>query len=254
MKVAFWNGTGMNGNVTGYLAAISAYCAIGLKKTVYISSNHLKGRRLEDYFFNNLSKSGKEKFLDCYLYGEPEYFRKLWEESQTQDVVVTLEGIRLLGPPDILEDVMFYHSVSEDELYLMDISGGMNASSVKALEEADAVVVFLPQDKTEIHIFFDRYSSIIPKAIFFIAEYRKDKDCHPEFLQMTYGIGKERTGIIPYNGTFESLCELGVIEDFFRKESLYNGKKEEEFRKYIKRAAKMILQFCEKSGQTEGGA
>ena len=247
MKVAFWNGTGLCGNVTGYLAAMSAYCAICLGKTVYVSSNHLKDRRLEDYFFNNSSKSGKERFLDCYLYGEPEYFRKLWEDKgQRHSETRTLTGIRLLDPPDISDDVMFHSDVPEESVYFLDIPGGMNASSAKALEEADVVAVFLPQDKTEIHIFFDCYSSIIPKALFFIADYRKERKCTPEYLQRNYGVPKEHTGIIPYDSTFEYLCELGEMEEFFRKESSSGSKSEEEIRKHLKKAIKMILGFTEK--------
>lgn len=254
MKVAFWNGTGKVGNVTGYLAAISAYCAIGLRKTVYVSSNHLKSRRWKDYFFNNPSKRVKENFLDCYLYGEPEYFRKLWEDNrQGQEEVVTLEGIHLLQPPDMQNDVMFHRDVGEEALYFMDIPRRLNASSAKVLEEADLVVVFLPQEKMEIHIFFDMYSSIIPKALFFIAEYRKDKDCTPEFLQETYGIEKERTGMIPYNVTFESLCELGAVGDFFRNSAMYREKSEVDFKMHLKRMARMILKYCETEKKSKEG-
>ena len=250
MKIAFWNGTGMCGNVTGYLTAISVYCALNLKKTVYVSRNHLNGRRLEDYFFNNPSGGGKENFMDCYSYGEPEYFRKLWEENaQKQKEIRTREGICLIHPPDISDDCMFYREVSEEALYFMDIPYGMNIASAKALEEADIVVVFLPQDKSEIHIFFDKYSSIIPKALFLIADYRKNGLCSPEHLQRNYGIEKERTGTIPYNGTFEALCELGVAADFFRNDLYYNTKADEDLKGHFKKAARMLLKFWKKRNE-----
>lgn len=246
MKVAFWNVTGVSGNATGYFSAIGAYCAICLKRKVFLSSNHLSGRRLEDYFFNDSTKSGKEKYENCYLYGETGYFRRLWEEKhRRQDKTVTLEGIHLLAPPDLMAPFMFYHEITKETLYFMDLSEDMNAFSFRALEEADLVAVILPQDKVEIHNFFDHYSSIIPKALFFIAEYRKETGDTPKDLQNLYGIEEERICVVPYFSDFDYVCETGAVEELFRVSNTEHTEQESAFIKAIGEIAELITKQAE---------
>ena len=246
MKVAFWNVTGAPGNATGYFSAIGAYCAICLKKEVFLSSNHLRGRRLEDYFFNDSTKSGKEKYTDSYLYGEAGYFRKLWEENPgRQERAITLQGIHLLAPPDLMAPFMFYHEIPEKTLYFMDLSEEMNAFSFRALEEADLVVVILPQDKTEIHNFFDHYSSIIPKALFFIAEYRKEIRDTPKDLQNLYGVEEEQICVLPYFSEFDYVCEMGAVEELFHIERTGQTKQEAAFVEAIGEIAERITRRAE---------
>jgi|GEM_PF-6069026 len=246
MKVAFWNITGLPGNATGYISAIGAYCAICLKKEVFLSSNHLKGRRLEDYFFNDSTKSGKEKYANCYLYGETGYFRRLWEEKhRKQDKEVTLEGIHLLAPPDLMAPLMFYHEIPKETLYFMDLSEEMNAFSFRALEEADLVAVILPQNKAEIHNFFDHYSSIISKALFFIAEYRKENGNTLKNLQNLYGVEESKVRMLPYFSEFDYVCEMGEVEGLFRTGKTEYTEQEAAFVKAIGEIAELIVQQME---------
>jgi len=254
MKVAFWNGSGPVDNVTEYLVAISAYYAIYTKKEVYISCNYLMGKRLEDYFFYNQARSGKEKFRGCCLYGEPDYFRQLWVEPEGHNNTGrTLEGIHLLRPPDIYDECMFHHKLPADALYFMDISCKANASSFLALEEADLVVVFLPPDRVEIHRFFDRYSSIIPKSLFIITDYRDSGSFDLTILEKIYGVEKERVGTALCSENYAVLCELGAVESFFRESELFDTKADIIFRIRIREIAEMISEYSESIKGEKGG-
>ena len=146
---------------------------------------------------------------------------------------------------------MFYHEISEETLYFMDLSEDMNAFSFHALEEADLVAVILPQDKAEIHNFFDHYSSIIPKALFFIAEYRKESGDTPKMLQNLYGIEGEKIRVLPYFTDFDYVCETGAVEELFRTGKTEHTEQETAFIKAVGEIAELIMkqaeEFSEKS-------
>lgn len=241
MKVAFWSASNEIGDVTGYLAAISVFCAVFYKKEVIISRNYLSSRRLEDYFFDSSAQCGKDGDENRYSYGEPEYFRKLWENRYHGRNAITMEGIRLLRPPDLSDQTMFCQKVNPEMLYFMDVSGGANASSVQALEEADLIAVFLPQDMAAVQKFFDNYSSIIPKSVFFIINHRRDNECTPEYLRKIYGIEKEKISVFQECDSFSIACEIGGVEDFIREPSAKNKKSEDYFKHCVGKAARIIL-------------
>ncbi len=241
MKVAFWDGTDNAGKVTGYLAAISVYCTLYFEKCVIAGCNYLGGQGLEDYFFYDPSRSGIERAQKCHPYGEPGYFRKLWEMKISEDRragdITTSVGIRLVQPTDGLEHLMFYRNISRETLYFMDISGKINAFSLQALEEADVVAVFLPQNTMEIRKFFHHYSSIIPKSVFFITDYHSEEKCNPHYLHRIYGIEKKRLGVLPKCRKFDMACENGDVERFFQEPE----EGEKYFCRNIRRAAELLL-------------
>lgn len=251
MKVAFWDGIRSCDDVTGYIAAISTFCAIKYEKKVFLGSNHISSKTLKDYFFGSFIKSGGERILRYMFYGEPEYFRQLWER-QTEKEFLTLEGIHVVPLPDLMERHMFYHNVRSKTLYFMDVSGGMNASVRLALEEADKVVVFLPQNIIEIRRFFDMYSSIIPKAIFLILNYREDRKGDPAFLCRKYGLHGKHVGIFPHCEDFSGACEMGSVERFVRENFQLTEEHENfDFMRCIARAARMILGYEEEKEEHE---
>lgn len=252
MKVAFWNGTDKVGNVTGYLAAISVYCTLYYEKCVIAGSNYLGGQGLEDYFFPNPEKTGIERAQKRYPFGEPGYFRNLWEKRMAEDRktgdITTHAGIRLVQPPDGLESRMFYRNVSRETLYFMDISGKINAFSLQALEEADIVAVFLPQNEMEIQKFFHQYSSIIPKSVFFITDYHSKESCNSHYLHRIYGIDRRRLGVLPACIKFDMACETGDVERFFQE----SEEGEKCFCRNIRRAVELLLAAENEEEQSKG--
>lgn len=252
MKVAFWDGNHSCGDVTAMIAAISAFCAMNYERKVLLGSNHMSGRTLEEYYFGSMIKSGRERISHDLFYGEPEYFRQLWENRRTDMEVLTMEGVHLLPLPDILERRMFYHEEQRETLYFMDVSGGMNASVRAALEEADKVVVFLPQDIVEIRKFFNLYSSIIPKAIFLILDYRADRKGDVPYLGRNFGILPDRAGIIPRCEDFRHAGELGEVENFIRDHLTITKEHENfSFMQGIERATELILGFRKEKKEYE---
>ena len=120
----------------------------------------------------------------------------------------------------------------------------MNASVQKALEEADKIVVFLPQNIVEIRKFFHLYSSIIPKAIFLILDYRTDQKGDTVYLWRNYGISADKSGVIPYNEAYCQAGEEGKVETFIHNNLGESCKKENVyFMQCIKEASDMILGY-----------
>ena len=173
MKVAFWSDFRGAGGVTGSLAAISAVCVLHYHRNIALSSNHFSNHSLQDCFGKTPFQEGRGRATYCYCYGETEYFRMLWEVYTPSDPPMfrcqLMEGLYLLYPPDLLEPSLFRETVPKDMLSFLDVTGERHSSTNQALEEADIVAVFLPQNMAAIRTFFEQYSSLIPKSIFFIS-------------------------------------------------------------------------------------
>lgn len=220
MKVAFWSGFGMDAGGTLNLAAISIVLASLYHKEVVLSSNYISSHMLRDCFFETVAERKRAKGSYCYCYGEPNYFRNLWEMNKTRnrDIIESpMEGITIVRPPDVTDKSMFYYEVPEQTMFLMDVAPESNIAFGSVLEEADIVVSFLPQNSIKIQIFFERYSSLIPKSLFIIDDFRKNGSCIPQNLSVKYGIDKKCIGIFPYCYNYEQACEEGKIESFLKK-------------------------------------
>ena len=127
-----------------------------------------------------------------------------------------MEGITIIYPPDVTDKRMFYYEVPRSALYLLDIAGENNAASQSALEEAEVVVVFLPPDLTEIQNFFNRFSSIIPKALFVFEGVPPRRRSFQYNLKSKYGIDSKNIGFILQNNDYTEACEEGRLELFIK--------------------------------------
>lgn len=220
MKVAFWSGLGMSAGGTLNLAAISIVLASLYHKEVVLSSNYISNHMLRDCFFGTMAERKWVKSPYCYCYGEPDYFRNLWEmnKSRNRDIIETpMEGITIVRPPDVTDKSMFYYEIPEQTLFLMDVAPESNLAFGSVLEEADIVVSFLPQNSIKIQIFFEHYSSLIPKSLFIIDDFRKNGSCIPKNLSMKYQINRECIGVFPYCHSYAQACEEGNMESFLKK-------------------------------------
>lgn len=250
MKVAFWSDFRREGGVTGSLAAISAVCVLHYHKNIALSSNHFSDHSIQDCFGKTPFREGRARTAYCYCYGESEYFRMLWEgyvPSEPQVLQCQLmEGVYLLHPPDLLEPSLFRETVPEDMLSFLDVTGEHHSATNQALEEADIVAVFLPQNMAAIRNFFDQYSSLIPKSIFFISNYRRaykrKAGCSPAQFVRNFDIESQKVGTIPYNEDFAEAYEEGRIEHFIRENLSCTPKNRNyNFMNQLFAAAEMIL-------------
>ena len=91
---------------------------------------------------------------------------------------------------------------------------GSIAESKNVLDEAELVIVFLSQDKTEIQNFFERFSSLLPKAFFVIVDYQRDSVYTSRKISAEYGIKHNNIGIISHSREFEKACEEGNLGQF----------------------------------------
>ncbi len=254
MKVAFWSDFRKEGGVTGTLAAVSAVCALQYHKDIAINSNHLSDHSIQDCFGKTPFSEKKERASYCYCYGEPEYFRMLWEGCRPvkppKIKCQLMEGLYLLYPPDLLEPSLFRETVSKEMLSFLDVTAEHHSATSQALEEADIVAVFLPQNMAAIRTFFERYSSLIPKSIFFISNYRRSykrkAGCSPAQFVRNFSIESHRVGTIPHNEDFAEAYEEGKIEDFIRDNLSCTPKNRNySFMHQLFAAAEMILRSKE---------
>ena len=164
-----------------------------------------------------------------FYYGTQEYFRALCElkiNRQGSIMEIPMEEITIIYPPDVTEK-MFYYEVPRSTLYLLDVAGESSASQ-SALEEADIIVVFLPQDKTKIQRIFVQFSALIPKTIFVLDEFQRNKGCSRRNFAAKYGYNAWSIGIIPQNNEFKEICKEGRLE-FYIKENLNCSTKELQY-------------------------
>ena len=257
MKVAFWNGAGYNGGVTDYVAAIGIFLALSRKCQVVLGSNYISNHMLQDCFSSRIKEQGIAHNPYCYSYGTPEYFRGLWEIRLSRTGPVSekpMEGITIINPPDVAEKSMFYYKVPQNVFYFLDIAGENNAASLSALEEAELVIVFLPQDVTEIQKFFQRFSSLIPKALFVIEGNSRNWKAYRSNLESKYGISRENIAIIPNNSDYTEACEEGRL-DFYIMSHMKQATKEPKynFMSCLREITKLLYEhsFSEKKKERE---
>lgn len=243
MKVAFWNGVSPADGVTDYLAAIGTILSIQRKCKVVLSSNHISNHMLQECF----SSRTKEEIAHTpyrFYYGTQEYFRALCDlkiNRQGSILEIPMEGITIIYPPDVTE-TMFYYEVPSSTLYLLDTAGENSTASRSALEEADIIVVFLPQDETKIQRIFIQFSELIPKTLFVIDGFQRNGGCSRRNIAAKYGYNTRNIGIIPQNNEFKEACEEGRLA-FYVKENLEQATKAPEynFMLNLKAIAKLLF-------------
>ena len=217
MKVAFWSGFGMDTAGTLHIATISSILSLLYHEEVVLGSNYVSSYMLSDCFFGAVLQHRQMESPYRYCYGEPNYFRNLWDMYKKDIISTPMEGITIIRPPDITDRSMFYYEVSEETLFFMDVAPESNLVFGNILEEADVVVSFLPQDSIKIQIFFEHYSSLIPKSLFIIDDFRKNGGCIPKNLSIKYRINRDCIAIFPYCHAYIQACEEGNMEYFLKK-------------------------------------
>lgn len=220
MKVAFLNGISMSDNVSKYMAAIGVILSKEYNCMVTLGSNYISNHMLQDCFSGKIKEEGIAHAPYRFLYGSQEYCNALWSMKRNRqgDILeIPMEGVTIIFPPDAVEKSMFYYDVPKTSFYLLDVAGENRTVFQNVIEEADKIVVFLPQDVTEIHKFFHRFSSLIPKAIVVIEEVQRVNRLFYRKIVAEYGINNKNIGVIPKNNEFKDACEEGKLEAFLNQ-------------------------------------
>lgn len=254
MKVAFWNGVSPSKGITNHVAAIGMILACEMNCTVVLGSNYICNHMLQDCFSYKRKEAGMDQEPYCFYHGTPEYFRALWDMRLNRKgniLEVPMEGVTIIYPPD--EHRMFYYPVLPTTLYLLDVAGENNTACQSALDEADMIIVFLPQDVTEFQKFFTRFSSLIPKALFVIDDFCRNGTVSCRDIASKYGISRRNIGLIPHDSKYTEMCETGRL-DLFLNGKLNQATKEPQYRFLIslRTIAKRVYERLKHEQMKEG--
>lgn len=253
MKVVFWNGISEAESLTGYVAAIGTILASKFHAEAVLGCNFISNHMLQDCFFSKMKEDGAAHPPYRYLYDSPEYYNALWKMKQNRQgniLEIPRTGVKIVYPPEIDEKRMFYLDIPEEVFYLLELAGESNLVFQGALEEADLIIVFLPQDVAKIQKFFYRYSSLVSKAIFVIVEkHRIDRASYRKIVA-EYGIKYKNIGSIPWSKTFISACEEGRLELFLKENDSEKGK-QYHFVLGLDRIARLLYERKNKTEQEE---
>lgn len=220
MNIAFWNGIGSRQSIADYVVAIGTILAMEQKSNVVLGSNYIANHMLQDAFSSKMLEEGCAHTPYCFLFDTPEYNEALWNMKQNRQgsiLEVPQKGITIIFPPDVAEKRMFYYKSPPQSFYLLDMAKKYNASSQSALDEAEAVIVFLSKNATDIHNFFERFSSLVPKTLFVMVDYHRGAGYSCRKLESDYGIKRRNIIILPYNCEYEEACKEGKLEIFLEK-------------------------------------
>ena len=219
MKVVFWNGVSISDDVTNYMAAIGIILSSEFHCEVVLGSNYISNHMLQDCFLSKMKEDGIAHVPYCFLYDSSEYSNALWNMRKNRQGNILerpSERVTILFPPDVGEKKIFSYEVSEGTFYLLGIAGENYLSFQNVLDEADIIIVFLPQAEIEIQKFFCRFSAVIPKAIFVLEENIRGNRSFYYNILAKYGIIRENIGCISENNEFKEACIEGKLEDFIK--------------------------------------
>ncbi|MCH5273725.1 MAG: hypothetical protein J1E35_08625 [Lachnospiraceae bacterium] len=217
MDIAFWSSVRHQSGVTSGVAAISLLWAELFKDRITVTSNHICNGGLLERLRGGTEH--REKFAKreyCYNFGEPEYFRMLYEKEK--GCMVQLNGgMRYISMTGNEEVQMFSGSglkgvkkqLGIGEYLMIDAACGYGNSSQKILQEAELTVIALPPEKNIVDAFFHSDTFLRQKSFFILGNYRSEASCYPSYLCHKYKIPKERVGMIPYDSAFEQAMEEG---------------------------------------------
>lgn len=262
MKIAYWSyhrGCG----VTSNLAAVALTGVLAFPIKITMMENHYNSNGISQYFFPHCFTKGVAEEENYYLGpGVMEHpacrrSRKVNSVREQYPVIEMLKGA-LYYMPQInrqlnLLDLDYQQNLlpilnqfkKPEDLVFIDTGHGNCVSSKMILDDADMVVVTLPQDLEAIHFFFQNYSSLVPKAFFIIGNYNKKHTCNLEKITREFQFHREKIGIILHSDEFQLAEAEGRIIEFITS-AFYNSTNTEErnFIQSLKMTAYQLMQLA----------
>ena len=258
MKVAFFSKEGSCG-ATSSLAAISIAAVISEKLRILTLENHWSENTIAECYFyensTNIVKHGCVRYLERGILDNlVKHFAAMTNKRR--------EGIMTV---EVIEDSLYYmpQNAFSHDLFDYDFSCNMlpmlkiletsypflfidtknqTMSSKIILEEADFVVLYLPQNEVQIEEIMKSYSTILNKSLFLFSDYREQSSTLIPHIMNEYQILPERLAILPHSVPFETAIQEGSAINFIY--SNYDCDKNHAnyaFIKELKRTTKLIL-------------
>ncbi len=254
MKVAFLNGTSITSGTVNYVAAIGITMALEYNYEIVLGSNYISNHMLQNCFSGKMKENGITHSPYRFLYGSTEYCRNLWSmkgNRQSNILELPMEGVTIVYPPEITEKSMFYYDVPENAFYLLDTVVENKTVFQNILEEADILVVFLPQDVAAIQNFFHRFSSVIPNALFVIEETTRTNRLFYRSLLAENGIDNKDIISISKCREHKNACEEGRLPAFL-KSNQATRKPQYKFVSGVKTIARILYEYSSCGEGKEG--
>ncbi len=258
MKIAFFSKEGSCG-ATSSLAAISIAAVLSEKRRILTLENHWSESTIAECYFyensTNIVKQGCVRYLEQGMLDNlVRHFAAMTNKRREGIMTVeVLEDSLYYMPQNAFSHDLFDYEFSCNMLPMLQIletsypflfidTKNQTMSSKIILEEADFVVVHLPQNELQIEEIMKSYSAILDKSLFLISDYREQFSISIPHIMNEYQVLPERFAILPHSIPFETAIQEGSAINFIY--SNYDCDEDNTnytFIKELKRTTKLIL-------------
>lgn len=271
MKIAFWSNLRGQGGVTTNLACMAAMSAIAGADKCILLENHYNLNSLGNILMAPEKVAFlKEKGQYYNKYGI-EYILKRLYTGESGEALIRKASIPLLYSSilylpqsyivnrevfnyefDLVRDELFRCLESVSEMIFIDTEPNGNISSNSILEEADLIVVNLPQKPALWKEFMEQYSSILKKCVFLVGKYQPDIKFDLIRIRDEFHIARNQIGTVPLNLELQEAMKEGRILQFLNRNYVKPSDAENEFlMRELKRSAGMLRENLFKSSRTK---
>lgn len=232
MKVAFWNGSDQNNNVTANLAAVSIAIAYSYPYKILTLENYLTSNNLSSIFKNPSEPILNESACQYYIGSRQENLisklskrESCFLESSYVKVLIR-DRLYYLSQETSANDQLFDYEFNNNRIELLEIiknhtdlclidTANKNSLSTKhILEDSDLIVVNLSQNLKDIKTTFLNSPSLIKKSIFIINESSRTSEVTDYILSKRHNIAINKIITFPYNETYLYYLYRGDLIEF----------------------------------------
>lgn len=217
MEIAFWSNVRHLSGVTAGVVAISVLWTALYTEDIAITANHVSNSGVMECMRGGTERWEKLARREyCYTYGEPEYFRILYNKGEKPEIKLN-SGMSYIPMHGGQGAQMFSggglssvrRQAGKNKCLIVDTACGCGSNSMEILREAEVSVVTLPPEKHLVDAFFQSDTFLTDKSFFILGNYKKEASYSPAILARKFRIAKERIGVIPYDPEFEQAMRAG---------------------------------------------
>ncbi len=260
VKIAFWSNLHGQSGVTTNLACMAAMSAIaGVGKCILLE-NHYNLNSLGNILMAPEKVAIlKEKGQYYNKYGI-EYLLKRLYTGESGEALIRKASVPLLYSSilylpqsyivnrevfnyefELVRTELFRCLEEVSDMIFIDTESNGNVSSNAILEEADLIVVNLPQKPVVWKDFFENYSSVLDKCVFLVGKYQPDMKFDLIRIRREFQIPRNQIGTVPYNLELQDAMKDGHTLQFLNRNYMRcSGQENELFMKELKRSAGML--------------
>lgn len=234
MRIAFWSNAYESCGVSANMAAISVASVIRFPYTVMALENHLCHNNLgRAYLGTSNAEMTREAGTNYYEGGGIEgLLRRIYRGNYHQDILpfyrkeIIHRHLYYIPQSRVMNIELFDYELNHciqplfhliegyADICFIDTASRNNLSTKTILEESDLIVINLCQNPILLEEFFLNYSSLIPKAVFLVANYTMHSIFNNKRISKMYGIPSESIAVIPNNEVFCNAILNGSVVEF----------------------------------------